>query len=70
MYPTNRRVNSVLKSTECSMCHEPKNPNEFFCTYCMDKLPPDLQHDLKEKDERTQMLAYTDASLFLSNDWR
>jgi hypothetical protein len=37
----------------------------------MDKLPRDLQHDLKDKkDERTQMLAYTDASLFLSNDWR
>lgn len=70
MSHNNRRVISVLKSSECSMCHEPKKPNEFFCAHCMDRLPNDLQHDLKQNDERTQMLAYADASLFLSNDWR
>jgi hypothetical protein len=64
------KVETVVKSKVCPHCKDGKLAGALFCPRCMELLPNDLVHDLNSNEPYTLVAAYTDATLFLMNDWR
>lgn len=63
-------VINACKSPVCPHCKKEKEKGSPFCKDCISKLPKDIEYDLTEPDNYTQVAAYADAAIYLMHDWR